>query len=95
MTCSSGDHRCAQTLAQVKAQFPKPLQQAEFQCATKNGTLFFVDPEAAAPSRAELRCGFFETRLFAAAAERTQNALESFTGVDIPVARFQLKPTQP
>lgn len=95
MTCNSGDRPCTRTLAQVKAQFPRQLQQAEFQCATKNGTLFFADQDAAFPGRIELRCGFFETRLFAAAGERTQNALESFTGVDIPVARLQLELAQP
>lgn len=95
MTCNSGDLYCVNTLAQVKAQFLRQLQEAEFHCATKNGTLFFVNQVAASPGRIELRCGYFETRLFASTGERMQDALESFTGVDIPVARFQLKATQP
>jgi len=95
MTCAAGDTSCTATLAQVKAQFPSQLKQAEFQCATKNGTLFFAAENLLERGTVELRCGFFETRLFVLAGDRTQNPLESFTSVDLPVTRLNLKATQP
>lgn len=94
MTCGPGNVQCATALTQIQAQFPTQLAEAEFRCATKNGTLFFTDRNPLTPDILELRCGFFETRLFASA-DQPQDPLESFTSVDIPVARFSLRPTQP
>ncbi|WOD37027.1 hypothetical protein [Nodosilinea sp. E11] len=85
MTCSAGDSQCQANLSLIQARYPQQLQQAEFACAMKNGTLFF----ASAPQAIDMRCGYFATSLYDENGDG-QGYLEQPTGVDISVGTVPL-----
>jgi hypothetical protein len=59
-TCPAGDEDCEEQLQVVKSRFALQLQQAEFTCSIKDGTLFFQPIEQGL----DLRCGYFATTLW-------------------------------
>lgn len=56
-TCSPGDQACQSQLELMRSRFPTQLEQAEFACSVKNGTLFFAPAEQAV----DIRCGYSAT----------------------------------
>lgn len=84
-TCATSDSQCQANLSLMRSHYPLQLQQAEFACAMRNGTLFFVPGQQAI----DLRCGYFATNLYDEN-EDGGGYLESPTGVDISVGTVPL-----
>jgi hypothetical protein len=85
LTCNAGDTTCDRWLPTLQAQYPTALQQAQFQCAIKNGTLFteFADQTVT------VRCGFFATTVYDENGDH-QPDYEDPASVDIPVTTLPL-----
>jgi hypothetical protein len=81
-SCSVGDQECQTNLALVQARYPQELQQAEFACAMKNGSIFF----ATLPHEIDIRCSFFATNLYDEKGDG-KDYLEQPTSVDISVIK--------
>jgi hypothetical protein len=60
LTCLAGDAVCDRWLPILQSRYPVALQQAEFQCAIRNGVLLteFADETVT------VRCGFFATTFY-------------------------------
>jgi hypothetical protein len=87
LTCDRDDETCNEFLPQLRSNYPAEFHQAEFQCAMKNGSLFFSVEE----TEVELRCGFMATTVWD---ENSDGEIdyEDPVSVDISVGRFPLNP---
>lgn len=84
-TCAEGDRDCSALLPQLRSRFPQQIQQAEFQCGMKNGSLFAIQTN----SDIDIRCGFFATSLSDSDGDGTVDN-EDPVGVDIAIATLKL-----
>jgi hypothetical protein len=85
MTCSAGDTQCQPRLSLMQSRYPQQLQQAEFSCAMRNGTLFFAEKLQAL----DIRCGYSATSLYDENGDGV-GYLEQPTSVDISVGTVPL-----
>ncbi|NJL20226.1 MAG: hypothetical protein HC895_04355 [Leptolyngbyaceae cyanobacterium SM1_3_5] len=90
LTCAEGDEDCVALLPAIRSRYTDQLAAAEFECSSKNGTLFLQFPTetAIAPEDSiDLRCGFFATSLI----DRNNDQVaddEDSVSVDISLATF-------
>jgi len=85
LTCKAGDEQCDRWLPTLQTQYPIALQQAEFHCAMRNGSLFTQFSEASVT----VRCGFFATTLYDDNGDNMPD-YEDPISVDIPVTTLPL-----
>ena len=85
LTCKPGDDMCELWLPMLQEQYPLVLDQAKFQCAMRNGTLFTQFSEASVT----VRCGFFATTLYDNNGD-DQPDHEDQISVDIPMTTLPL-----
>jgi hypothetical protein len=85
LTCKDGDELCDRWLPILEEQYPTALEQAEFHCAMRNGTLFtqFADDSVT------VRCGFFASTLYDENGDDLPD-YEDQISVDIPVTTLPL-----
>lgn len=87
--CRPGDPKCPASLQKMRLQYAVQFSEAEFQCGTKNGSLFFA---YVTPATLDLRCRFFVTQLFDPQGDG-QNISESYTSAEISLGTFNLRDT--
>ena len=85
LSCQPGDDRCDRWLPILQTHYFLAIQQAEFQCAIRNGTLLtqFSDDTLA------VRCGFFATTLYDNNGDNIPD-YEDPVSVDIPLTILPL-----
>lgn len=85
-TCPESDQQCQRILPHLRSRYPEQIQQAEFQCATKNGSLFMSVSE----QKVDVRCGFFANSVWDEDGDGSPDN-EDPVSVDLSVGTFKLK----
>lgn len=85
LTCKPEDELCDRWLPILQSQYPTALQEAEFQCAIRNGVLLTQFSETSVA----VRCGFFATTFYDENGDDMPD-YEDPISVDIPVTTLPL-----